>query len=441
MKRLLLVVCVLMMGACAKDDVKLVSNIWDGSIAQSFAGGKGTATTPYLIETGAQLVLMKQYPSSYFMLVQNIDLNNKAWPSFDFSGTLDGNGFVISNLKVTKNGNNLGLFAILEGMVKSLTISGVTIESSGNNVGAIAGQLYNGSITNCTIQLNKDSFISGNDYVGGVVGLAHDDFLTVTKCTVNGVSTANQIIGNEYVGGIIGYLRSVSTPTPMEDCSVSANIAGSEIVGGLIGYSSISGDIGDDGYYIKRCSFTGKLSAKSAVAGIIGECSGNTTIAGCKADVEITVEDNYAAGIATSSSTIFGTSIIGSYALGKINSSKGSANAIGGLVATYKGVNSTIDNCYSMIVCNSTNFSGLCGCDGAGSHWNCYYSGIINCASIMSEVHSVDNCTSTGNNFSEFLQSCYSAYASYWDFEECWIWKGNVNGQDRSVICPLLAWE
>jgi hypothetical protein len=434
-----------MMGACAKDDVKLVSNIWDGSIAQSFAGGKGTATTPYLIETGAQLVLMKQYPSSYFMLVQNIDLNNKAWPSFDFSGTLDGNGFVISNLKVTKNGNNLGLFAILEGTVKNLTISGVTIESSGNNVGAIAGyyrdNFGNGSVTNCTIQLNGSSLISGQDYVGAVVGCADGGALTVTKCTVNGVSTENQIIGNEYVGGIIGYLRSLSTPTPMEDCSVSANIAGSEIVGGLIGYSSISGDIGDDGYYIKRCSFAGKLSAKSAVAGIIGGCGGNTTIAGCKADVEITVEDNYAAGIATSSSTIFGTSIIGSYALGKIKCSKGSANAIGGLVATYMGVNSTIDNCYSMIVCNSTNFSGLCGCENSGDHWNCDCSGIVNCASIMPETHSVVNCTSTGSNFSDFLQSCHSAYESYWDFEERWIWKGNVNGQDRSVTCPLLAWE
>ncbi|MBQ2027292.1 MAG: carboxypeptidase regulatory-like domain-containing protein [Alistipes sp.] len=423
----------------------MASNTWDGSTASSFAGGKGTSASPYLIETGAQLVLMKQYSSSCFKLMQNINLNNRAWPSFDFSGTLDGNGFVISNLKVTKSGDNIGFFATLKGTVKNLTISGVNIDTTGNYVDAIAGWLQgtnsSGAITNCTVQLNKDSFISGNDYVGGVVGFANGNFSMVTRCSVNGVSTTNQIIGNNYVGGIVGYFYHYATPSPMEDCSVSANIAGTDRVGGLIGYSSIGGSVGDDGFYIKKSSFVGELSANSIVAGIVGDCTPNTIIAGCKADVKINVEDNYAAGIASSSSTLFMANIIGSYAVGEIVCTKGNANAVGGLVATYHGVDATIDSCYSMVLCNSTNFSGLCGCEGSGSHWNCYYSGIINCASIMPEVHNVDYCTSTSNNFSEFLQSCYSAYAGYWNFDKTWTWSGKVNGQNRTVTCPRLAWE
>lgn len=402
------------------------SDKWDGSMASSFAGGKGTSAKPYLIETGAQLVLMKKYSDKHFKLTQNINLDNRAWPSFDFSGSLDGDGFIISNLKITRSDDNVGLFGVLSGTVRNLTISGVNIDTNANNVGALAGQCdYSGKVMDCTVMLNSASSIEGGNNVGGVVGLVVNG--TVTGCTVKGDTTKSQIIGREYVGGLVG--QFYDHQTPIEDCYVSVNVSGTEDVGGLIGLSFR--------LTIKRCSFVGSMEAENYVAGVIGEDLGDSELYGCKAEVEISVSQAYAAGL-MNCSTAFTEKIVGSYAVGEIACDSSSAEPVGGLLTSSSAINATVDSCYSMVICNSENFNGIWGhyYDETNASW------IANCASIMEDRHSdTYNCTSDGDNFSEFLQSCYSDYADYWNFNKTWTWTGKVNGQSRSVICPRLAWE
>ena len=402
------------------------SDKWDGSTASSFAGGKGTSANPYLIETGAQLVLMKKYSDKYFKLTQNINLDNKAWPVFDFSGSLDGDGFIISNLKVTRSDDNVGLFGVLSGTVRNLTISGVNIDTNADNVGALAGYCdYSGKVMDCTVMLNSASSIEGGNNVGGVVGLVENG--TVTGCTVKGDTTESQIIGSGCVGGLVG--QFYDHQTPIEDCYVSVNVSGMEGVGGLIGLSYR--------LTIKRCSFVGSLEAENYVAGVIGEDWGDSDLYGCKAEVEISVSQAYAAGLMNCGS-VFTQKIVGSYAVGEIACDSSSAEPVGGLLTSSSAVNATVDSCYSMVICNSENFNGIWGhyYDETNASW------IANCASIMEERHSdIYNCTSDGDNFSEFLQSCYSDYADYWNFNKTWTWTGKVNGQSRSVVCPRLAWE
>lgn len=402
------------------------SDKWGGSTASSFAGGKGTSANPYLIETGAQLVLMKKYSDKYFKLTQNINLDNRAWPVFDFSGSLDGDGFIISNLKITRSDDNVGLFGVLSGAVKNLTISGVNIDTNADNVGALAGYCdYSGKVMDCTVMLNSASSIEGGNNVGGVVGLVENG--TVTGCTVKGDTTKSQIIGRGCVGGLVG--QFYDHQTPIEDCYVSVNVSGTEDVGGLIGLSFR--------LTIKRCSFVGSLEAENYVAGVIGEDSGDSDLYGCKAEVEISVSQAYAAGLMNCGS-VFTQKIVGSYAVGEIACDSSSAEPVGGLLTSNSAVNATVDSCYSMVICNSENFNGIWGhyYDETNASW------IANCASIMEERHSdTYNCTSDGDNFSEFLQSCYSDYADYWNFNKTWTWTGKVNGQSRSVICPRLAWE
>ena len=402
------------------------SDKWDGSTASSFAGGKGTSANPYLIETGAQLVLMKKYSDKYFKLTQNINLDNKAWPAFDFSGSLDGDGFIISNLKITRSDDNVGLFGVLSGTVRNLTISGVNIDTNADNVGALAGHCdYSGKVMDCTVMLNSASSIEGGNNVGGVVGLVENG--TVTGCTVKGDTTKSQIIGRGYIGGLVG--QFYDHQTPIEDCYVSVNVSGTEGVGGLIGVSYR--------LTIKRCSFVGSLEAENYVAGVIGADCGDSELYGCKAEVEISVSHAYAAGLMNCDS-VFTEKIVGSYAVGEIACDSSSAEPVGGLLTSSSAVNATVDSCYSMVICNSENFNGIWGhyYDETNASW------IANCASIMEERHSgTYNCTSDGDNFSEFLQSCYSDYADYWNFNKTWTWTGKVNGQSRSVICPRLAWE
>ena len=53
MKRTLLILCALL--AMAYSAGTQAQNVWDGTVAGSFAGGNGTAEDPYLIADGAQL--------------------------------------------------------------------------------------------------------------------------------------------------------------------------------------------------------------------------------------------------------------------------------------------------------------------------------------------------------------------------------------------------
>ena len=59
-------------------------DVWDGSIAESFAGGTGKADDPYLIETGAELAYLAQITKEngsqtsgkYYKLTADIVLND-----------------------------------------------------------------------------------------------------------------------------------------------------------------------------------------------------------------------------------------------------------------------------------------------------------------------------------------------------------------------------
>ena len=121
------------LGTAYSDEVAVTtqdvaSNKWDGNIASAFEGGSGTAADPYQITTGGQLLLIKDYYDKNFVLAANIDLDNKNWlPIPDFSGTLDGAGYTIRNLQVSRTDDGQGLFASISGnaVVKNLNIKGV----------------------------------------------------------------------------------------------------------------------------------------------------------------------------------------------------------------------------------------------------------------------------------------------------------------------------
>ena len=81
-----------------------------------FAGGKGTADSPYLISNKEQLNNMRNYMSSYFRMTQDIIFNESDFAedgafynngvgfisigdaNENFSGVFDGNGYAIKNL-------------------------------------------------------------------------------------------------------------------------------------------------------------------------------------------------------------------------------------------------------------------------------------------------------------------------------------------------------
>lgn len=98
----------------------------------AYSGGTGALQVPYLIATAEDLIQLGQTSSDYdrhFLLVANIDLSEyifdraviapESSSSYSavlhgraFSGSIDGNGHVIQNLRVTGS-RNLGLIGVL----------------------------------------------------------------------------------------------------------------------------------------------------------------------------------------------------------------------------------------------------------------------------------------------------------------------------------------
>lgn len=391
----------------------VASNKWDGNIASAFEGGSGTAADPYQITTGGQLLLIKDYYDKNFVLAANIDLDNKNWlPIPDFTGTLDGAGYTIRNLQVSRTDNGQGLFAKISGnaVVKNLNIKGVYIKAGSNdNIGALAGVINGKSILieNINVILTENSLILGNDAVGGIVGetwSGYGKLVSLTNCHVESVSTDYTIKGNSAVGGILGYASNSDLATlKIEKSTAKVSVYGGDYTGGILGNMSRNGAIS---FQISSCGFDGKVSGGNCVGGIAGYCE---QIVACKVDAEISGKD-----------------LVGGIC-GKI----------------YKDLVA----CYSTgsLTCSSSNVSGMAGNHGKSVlSYTTMSQGLSSdckdCATTASNgsgSNTATNCT----NITEHLKGCYSEYATYWDFNNTWTWSGTVNGKTTNVSCPRLAWE
>ncbi len=224
-----------------------------------------------------------------------------------FAGIFDGNGYTISNVKLTGNGSAVGLFRYVQegAKIRNLTVTGeVSPSGSQDQVGGIVGVNY-GSIENCKFSGN----VIGDTDVGGIVGV-NEESGEIRRCESN----AN-VIGNHSAGGIVGnnhgvlnncsnsgnintYSTEVTyelddiTMDNLEQINSTSNVAAHTDTGGIAGisdgkiyYCSNSGAIGYQhvGYntggivgrlhqgYLQNCTNTGHVQGRKDVGGIVGQ--------------------------------------------------------------------------------------------------------------------------------------------------------------------------
>ena len=287
-RTLLLAVLTLTFGACGEDSLLSelgldgqtatkadgAGEVWDGSVAESFAGGSGTAEAPYLIANGAQLkrfasMVNSGQTSINGKLTADILLNDiSGWENWgsnapanswtpigsewdNFTGTLDGDGHSVSGIYINSRTDCQGLVGVLGegGTLQNLGVKASYIKG-GYHVGGVCGSSW-GTVTNC---YNTGS-VTGNDaYVGGLCGM---NYATVTNCYNSGT-----VAGNYYsVGGVCG--NSWGTVT---NCYNTGNVTGNNQVGGVCGYN--------DGT-VTNCYNTGSVEGSDFVGGVCGENYGN----------------------------------------------------------------------------------------------------------------------------------------------------------------------
>ena len=283
--------------------------------------GLGTIEQPYLIRTARDLGTIWFEPDACYRLENSLDLSSANWSMSVipwFSGTFDGNDYVIKNLRINGAGY-LGLFGQLGSgaIISDLHLETIDIYGTDNYIGGLVGFSSN----SCSI---KTTFVTGNVTgawdTGGLVGISYG---TVDHCS----SDVNIVGNSDNTGGLIGenYGSIIS-------CSSSAAVSSTgELIGGLIGSNSGS---------VTNCWSTG------SVGGIWYGIGG---LAGCN-DETGSIASSFNAGMVT------GT------------------NVVGGLVGDNAG---TITNCYNAGIVNGYNQVGGSVGFNTGNIAMCYSRGIV----------------------------------------------------------------
>lgn len=234
------------------DGVK--GEIWDGKVATGYAGGSGTETDPYIIETARQLAYLIKHDvvdsagatnGKYYKLAADIYLNDVTDPDWTknspnswyevasskrFAGNLDGDGYTVYGLYYSGTAS-FGLIPWVDMWsydvtIKNLIISDAYISTSGQFVGAVVGYVYATAERNAVFTLSN-CFVNDNVYIFS----SHE---------------------SAYIGGIAGCLRSNSLNT--YNFIGSASLADVRHGGGNWKcYGGLVGPAGDGTYNIDNC--------------------------------------------------------------------------------------------------------------------------------------------------------------------------------------------
>jgi len=298
--------------------------------------GEGTTESPYIILTTAHLNAVRDDLAAHYVLGADIIFTDTDYEeggafyndgtfftpigseSAPFTGSLDGTGYSIENLKVNAE-SYAGLFGYVSGgTLSNITVASGSITATGSYAGGIAAYVKDGTVSGCVNgakvsgksniggvagyvsggtfeDCENSGAVSGMEYVGGIAGGATDTI--VSNCTNTGciTGTEQQIVnsdgytyydGGEYIGGIVGYGNRAIT-----DCENSGNIVGCRSVGGIAGGASANHNVFTDlintGNVIGDHSLTGGIFGEfyamgNDTAATVTNCENSGTITGSR---------------------------------------------------------------------------------------------------------------------------------------------------------------
>ncbi|MDR3164544.1 MAG: hypothetical protein LBU13_03115 [Synergistaceae bacterium] len=295
-----------------------------------FAGGSGTQNDPYQISTAQQLAKVNDFLDQHFILTADIDLSSyENWTpigthvptqenfevpdtDFAFTGTFDGKGHTISNVKITlgEDSMGVGLFGCVIGneteqsikaltpdnlaanadtpLIKNLIVNNVDIKG-GFLIGGVIGELYYGNIDN--VRLTGNNRVVGSIYgsfgaIGGLVGMLYG---VIENCTAQ----ADVIAPGGPNEGMAGIIAGGTKHAAISNCSATGSVTAdgerAMSIGGLAGCLQ-------DSPFIEDCTVNATISASGEksfmVGGLLGH-AGNynstnpTLIKNCSANVNI----------------------------------------------------------------------------------------------------------------------------------------------------------
>lgn len=231
---------------------------WYTSDGVSFviSNAKELAGLAYLVNSGNTMAGKK------ISLSSDVDLNGIEWipigtAEFPFAGELDGKNLTVSNLTISTDTSNVGLFGYVTGTVKRLNVlnANVTVTGSNENIGIVIGYSKQ-PVDGCS----ASGYLTAeeSDCVGGIVGNSGAGVINSTNSA--------QIKGDFCVGGVVGKSSGV-----IHTNANSGNVTARNDVGGICGHFNAEGTC-------HTLTNTGNVSAKHTVGGIIGYAALSATL-------------------------------------------------------------------------------------------------------------------------------------------------------------------
>lgn len=389
---------------------------------------EGTEQNPYRITTPEELQSINNNLSAYYRLENDINMTGIEFEPIGsesvgaFKGTLDGNGFTISNLNLEKEGNKyVGLIGCLEGTVKNINLDNVIVNGqAARYVGAVAAYAdENALMENCKTLSGSvtGSFVMVDFYMGGIVGYNNG---IISNCINAAKVNHNALKSNIYIGGMTGYNNKIIISS--ENRGIVTALRNTETsdhnnfyVGGITCYNA--GEI-------KNCTNNGNISitvdfydkflycCSTYGGGIVGinsskiiNCMNNATI---EAKSHLRSNSNnvlysylYTGGISGKTTGIINICINN----GKIISESNATNSVSYCANAYSYAGGISGYVYSSKIDSCTNAGNINSC--ANKINNCgstaYSSGIVGGGSGK-----ISNCSNSGTILSQHAGTVYS---------------------------------
>jgi len=258
-----------------------------------FAGGNGTAVDPYQIADWWHLDNVRNYLSSHFIVINDLDLNSigytelasatanegKGWQPIGtiavndaFVGSFDGQGYEICDLFIDRpDEDQVGLFGVVNegGVIENVGAVNTDNVTGQDNVGGLVGK-NEGTVSNSYSTGN----VTGNLNIGGLVGWNFKGTVTDTYSTGN-------VTGLDNVGGLVGW----NTGT----------MSNSYSTGGVTGNTSVGGLTGKNAGSASNSYATGSVTGDDNIGGLVG-----------KNDKTGTVSNSYSTGSVTGNTHVGG---------------------------------------------------------------------------------------------------------------------------------------
>ena len=252
---------------------------------------QSTTTLPedLVLTTAAQLRLVAfmvnkgedTFSGKTIRLGNDIDLNSREWTPIggngvsdsggnSFKGTFDGQGYTVSNMKISTSYYYVGFFGYITGTVQNFGIQTGSVTGA-NKAGGLAG-CASGTISGCY----SHATVSGTTYAGGLVGMAGNAVIENSYAKADVTATSN-------AGGLVAYYSSNTTKAKITN-SYSACTLNGKNNGGLV--CSINSAVPDTGVTITNSYALSGPSLIYSTTGYTAKSSSSQSAANLKAKAD-----------------------------------------------------------------------------------------------------------------------------------------------------------